>query len=140
MDRLVEYTSNHPFYVIALLAMLILVVVHEIRQRSLTMFSVSPGDAVRLINRGAVVVDVRPAEAFNGGHIQDARNVPLAELNAQPDTLKKFRKKVVMLVCDNGAQSAKAAAMLHKHGYEKPASLRGGMSAWTNDNLPVAKS
>ncbi len=36
--------------------------------------------AVRLMNQGALVLDLRPKEAFEAGHIADARNVPAAEL------------------------------------------------------------
>ena len=43
--------------------------------------SVTPNEAVLLINRAnAVVLDVRDDAEFAGGHITDARHIPLAHL------------------------------------------------------------
>jgi rhodanese-related sulfurtransferase len=100
---------------------------------------VSPGDAVRLINRSAHVIDVRPAEAFGDGHIANSRNIELASLEADPNSVKKKKDKVLLTVCDSGQTSGKAAAVLRKAGYENSFSLRGGIQAWRAENLPLAK-
>jgi rhodanese-related sulfurtransferase len=94
-------------------------------------------EAVRLINGGALVIDVRNAEAFAAGHIIDSRHIEQNELAAQADTLKKYREKPVLLYCDTGTISATAARALKSLGFGKVVNLRGGLAAWKQENLPT---
>jgi rhodanese-related sulfurtransferase len=102
--------------------------------------ALSAQQAVRLMNQGALVIDLRSKELYDAGHIGDARNVPAAELEAQAGALKKWRDKSVITYCDNGTDGAGAARTLMKLGFTKVFNLQGGLSAWAKDNLPVAKS
>jgi rhodanese-related sulfurtransferase len=139
MQQLAEFAGNHVLLMLGLLGSFALVAGYELRQRAQGVLQISPGDAVRLINRSAVIVDVRGPEAFSAGHIVNARNLTLAEIEKDPDALKKNKSKVVLTVCDSGAQSGKAATLLRKAGYENTFSLRGGIAAWRAENLPLAK-
>jgi rhodanese-related sulfurtransferase len=96
--------------------------------------------AVRLMNQGALVLDLRGKELYDAGHIGDARNVPVAELESQAESLKKWRDKNVITYCDSGSNGAVAARTLMKLGFTKVFNLQGGLSAWVKDNLPLAKS
>lgn len=139
MERIFEFSGNHPFLVTALVAMIFLVAFHEFRRRAQGASSVATSDAVRLINRGAVVVDVRDAAAYTAGHIVNARNHPAASLKDNPESLAKLRKKTLLLVCDNAAISARAAGELRQQGFEQVFNLRGGLAAWRQENLPLVK-
>src|SRR5690606_21168979 len=100
---------------------------------------VGPADAVRLMNGGAAVIDVRSSEDFQKGHVVNARNVELGQINADHPVLKKLKNKVLITVCDNGIVSNRAAALLRKAGFEKVFSLKGGLNGWRADNLPLVK-
>jgi len=139
MEQLAQFAGNHVLMVMGLIAAFGLVAVYELRLRAHGVTHVSPGDAVRLINKSALVVDVRSPEAFKNGHIVNSRNVPLAELQSDPDILKKHKAKIVLAVCDSGMDAGKAATSLRKAGFEKSFSLRGGLRAWQTENLPLAK-
>lgn len=139
MEQLAEFAGNHTLMVLALLGSFGLVAVYEIRLRASTLTHVSPGDAVKLINKAAVVIDVRDAEAFASGHIVNARNLPLGELLGDPDAVKKNKSKILLTVCDSGLECGKAANALRKAGYESAFSLRGGIKAWRAENLPLTK-
>jgi rhodanese-related sulfurtransferase len=96
--------------------------------------------ATQLMNQNkAVVVDVRTPDEFAGGHLRDARNVPLQELSKRTSELDKFKSKTVITVCQSGATSAKAAALLKKAGFAEAASLDGGLAAWQAQGLPLTK-
>jgi rhodanese-related sulfurtransferase len=99
--------------------------------------SVEPQDAVKLINRDAVVIDLRSAEAFARGHIVHAKNIPFDELAARGDALERYKSKPVVAVCDTGTTSGKAVQLLQKAGVEDVYGLRGGIAAWTQANLPL---
>jgi len=139
MEQLAEFAGNHVLLSLALIGAVALVVVSELRLKAQGLTHVSPGDAVKLINKSALVIDVRSPEAFAGGHIANARNIELAKIEADPDSVKKKKDKVLLTVCDSGLASPKAAAALRKAGYENTFSLRGGVQAWRAENLPLAK-
>lgn len=136
MDQLVEFASNNALLVSALIASALAVLFYETRLKSQGLSSISAGDAVHLINRGALIVDVRDEASFNNGHIVESRHMTTDELLAgAADKIKK--KKAVLLICDVGSQSSRAAAALRKSGVENVFSLKGGIAAWRQENLPI---
>ena len=103
--------------------------------------SLSPQDAVQRINREkAVVVDVREPAEFAGGHITNAKNVPLGQLEERLPQVVKNKALPVVLVCATSPRSVRAQAIARKLGYEKAEAMAGGMQAWRGANLPVAKA
>jgi rhodanese-related sulfurtransferase len=100
--------------------------------------SVNPTQATQLINReDALVVDVREPGEYGAGHILGARNVPLARIDGTP--VAKNKDKPVIVYCDTGNRSAKAAAALRSQGYARAVNLAGGLGAWQQAGLPVEK-
>ncbi|WP_291588423.1 rhodanese-like domain-containing protein [Comamonas sp. UBA7528] len=103
--------------------------------------SLTPADAVQRINREkAVVVDVREAEEYVTGHITNAKNIPLAQLDERLPQVAKNKSVPVVLVCEKGARAVRAEAMAKKLGYEKAQALAGGMKGWRNAGMPVVKA
>ncbi|KQP17610.1 rhodanese-like domain-containing protein [Pseudorhodoferax sp. Leaf267] len=97
--------------------------------------------AVQLINREkAVVVDVREAEEFAGGHIVGAKNVPVAQLEERLPAVVKNKGLPLLLVCPTGARANKAVAVARKLGYEKAQAIGGGMKGWRDAGLPLEKA
>jgi rhodanese-related sulfurtransferase len=137
MARFLEFMSRHPLLVGSIAILAIVAVVIELRHRKSGGAAVSPADAVLLMNAGALVLDVRAADAYAGGHIIDSRNIASADLASQADSLKKYREKPVILCCDTGVTSGGAAATLKSLGFAKVVNLRGGLSAWKQENLPL---
>ena len=97
--------------------------------------------AVQLINREkAVVVDVRDAEEFAGGHIVGSKNLPLAQLEEKLPTAVKNKGLPLLLVCASGVRANKAVAAAKKLGFEKAQAIGGGMKAWRDAGLPTEKA
>jgi rhodanese-related sulfurtransferase len=140
MQRLLEYIAHHPYLAGATLLAAIAVLAFELRARVHAFAALSAMQAVRLMNQGALVIDLRSKELYDAGHIVDARNVPVAELESQADSLKKWRDRNVITYCDSGAQGASAARSLMKLGFTKVFNLQGGLNAWVKDNLPLART
>jgi rhodanese-related sulfurtransferase len=137
MDTYLEFTSNHPLLVGALLLSFFLLVFTELRRKAAGMVNVDPQQAVKLINADAVVVDLRSADAFAAGHIVRARNIPHDELEANLGKLEKDKSKAILAVCQSGISSTKAVGELQKLGFESVYGIKGGMAAWTQAGLPV---
>ncbi len=101
---------------------------------------VNPGEATLLINReDAHVIDVREVDEFAGGHLPDARNIPLAKLADRVSEIDKFKDKPVIVCCASGMRSGKASGELKKLGFTRVHSLAGGVDAWVGAGLPVKK-
>lgn len=100
----------------------------------------SPVEATMMINReDALVVDVREQAEFVGGHIPNARHIPLGDLERRSGDLEKFRDRPVILCCASGARSGSGAATLKKAGFDKVFSLRGGLAEWEKAGQPVSR-
>lgn len=93
--------------------------------------------ATRLINDShAVVVDVREPSEFAAGHLPNARNIPVAELERRVGELPG--SKPVLLCCATGVRSGRAAATLGKDG-RQVFNLAGGLKAWREAGLPLVR-
>lgn len=102
---------------------------------------VGPLEAVQLMNRrDAVVLDVREPAEYKAGHITNARNVPEKQLESRVKELEKVKTKPIIVCCPRGNRSASIAGMLRKQGFTEVVSLRGGLAAWQQANMPLEKS
>lgn len=100
--------------------------------------AVSVQEAVQLVNqKQGIFLDVRNQDAFKTASIPQARHLPAADLQSKLGTLPK--NKPIIVVCDQGRESARIAGSLRKQGYADAVSLSGGLQAWTKDGLPLSK-
>jgi len=139
MDRLIDYFTNHPFLAGGLVLMVLVVVAYEMRRQGQGSTAIVPNDVIRMMNEGAVLVDVRPASQFKDGHIAGARNVPGDQIAADAKVLEKLAGKTLIMCCDTGSTASAALRTLARAGFKNVFSLRGGLAAWRQDNLPVVK-
>ena len=140
MQRLLEFIGHHPFLATGAVLAAAAVAIYEIRERMQAFAALTAMQAVRLMNQGALVIDLRGKDSYDAGHIADARNVPAAQLASQAEGLKKWRDKTVITYCDSGVSGASGARTLMRLGFTKVFNLQGGLNAWIKDNLPLAKT
>jgi rhodanese-related sulfurtransferase len=134
-----QFVSLHPYLGIATALAAALVAVYEMRARSESLISVSPQDLIRLMNQGALVLDLRPQEQYQAGHLNGARQMSGESLLNAGETLKRLKEKAVVVYDDSGSLSGAAVRQLAAQGFTKVAALRGGLAAWRADNLPVSR-
>ena len=102
--------------------------------------AVSTLEATQLINRqDALVLDVRSAEEFQKGHILNARNMPISQIDARLGDIARYKVKPVIVTCESGNRSGAPAAVLRKEGFAQVFVLSGGIAAWQQAGLPVEK-
>lgn len=138
MEKLPEYVANHPWLVSLAVIAAVLVIVFEIRARRDAFAGISPQDLIRLQNQGALIIDLRNPEAFSAGHIGGARRMDSAEMLTAGDSLKKFKEKNVVVYCESGSTGAAAARVLLRQGFKQVFNLKGGITGWRGENLPLA--
>ena len=89
---------------------------------------VTGSDARRLVEEGALLVDVRTPEEFAAGHLPTAVNIPVQELDRRLSELEPKDRRIV-LYCRSGNRSGRAARILRSAGYSALHDL-GAMSRW----------
>jgi len=85
-------------------------------------------EAHRLVDQGALLLDVRTPEEFARGHLPGARNVPVQVLESRLADVGD-RALPVVVYCRSGARSAHAKAILTSHGFGAVSDL-GGMNRY----------
>jgi rhodanese-related sulfurtransferase len=96
--------------------------------------------ATQLINRqNAVMLDLRETKEYDGGHLPNAVHIPLSELKNRSGELSKFTSRPLIAYCDRGTRSRGAGSALSKLGFAEVYTLRGGVKAWADAGLPLAK-
>jgi rhodanese-related sulfurtransferase len=139
MEPLLQYIGHHPLLSALAVAAALAVLVNELRLRAQLVGALAPQEAIRLMNQGAAVVDLRAAAEFAAGHISGARNIPAAEIDTAVDTLKRYKERPVVLYCERGNTATGAVRALAAQGFAKVFNLRGGLAAWRAENLPLAR-
>jgi hydroxyacylglutathione hydrolase len=83
----------------------------------------------------AVALDVREPEEFRHGHVPGAVNLPQADLASRLEELP--RQQPILVLCQGGFRSLRAAQFLKQAGFEQVASVRGGTAAWEAEGRPL---
>lgn len=140
MAQLGEFVANHWVLVSALVVIVVLIVVIELKRKVLGFADIKPQEAVRLINHeDAVVLDVRDDKEYRSGHILNAVHIPLGLLEERLQELEAHKNKPVVVYCRTGQHSAQAGVILRKQGFERVYKLGGGILAWQGADLPLTK-
>lgn len=110
------------------------------------MAKITPSQLDEQLSAGSdpFVLDIRPSDAFERGHIDDSHNLPVySDLQrGNDDSLRDGfgdipSDRPVIVVCKAGIVARRATSVLNEEGYEAT-TLLGGMSGWNgyrNDTL-----
>ncbi|WP_243050757.1 rhodanese-like domain-containing protein [Dyella sp. RRB7] len=141
LHKLPEFVGNHLALVALFLILLLAIIVMEI----LTLFrkykELTPAGLTLLINReGPLLVDLSAYAEFEKAHVPGSRHVAMSQFDPEHKDLIKAKDVPVVLIDKDGrGASAKAAQRLVKAGFSKVYTLGGGVQAWQQAQLPVAK-
>ena len=140
MEQYLEFVSNHPLLFAALAAVLAMLVWTEVRRFTAGYQTIGPNDAVRLMNQGEpLILDVREDSEVRQGKIEGAKHIPLGVLAKRIDEVAGNKDKPVIVYCRSGNRSAAACGILKRSGFENVHNLKGGVTAWSQANLPLKK-
>jgi len=89
------------------------------------------------VKKGALLVDVREADeiaelAFD---VPNILHIPLGEFDTRYTEIPKDRDVVV--VCQHGVRSLRAAGFLVNHGYNKAVNMKHGIVRWAQKGFPT---
>jgi rhodanese-related sulfurtransferase len=95
----------------------------------------APELAAKLHEGSAIVIDVREAAEFEGGHIPGAINLPLSSFD--PGRLPDRQGRMLVLNCAGGKRSAIALEQCAAAQAAARTHLAGGIGAWEAAGLPI---
>jgi rhodanese-related sulfurtransferase len=137
MDQIIQFANSHVMLTVSAIAVTLMALIYEIRLKTQGFREVPATDCVRLINQGALVLDLRNREKFNAGHIINARNIEADQLDSKISDLKNNLEQPIVVCCDSGVSSSRVAARLHKQGFTQVYNLKGGLATWRSENYPL---
>ena len=80
---------------------------------------------------GAILLDVRTAQEYGGGHIPGSKNVPLQAID-KVSSVAENKDTVLFVYCYSGARSRQAAGLLQRMGYRNVNNI-GGIAAYAGN-------
>ena len=140
MHRLPDFFGNHLYLSLGFVGVLIALVTSEAQRLTRGYTALTPAGLTQLVNReNALLIDVSPQADFEKGHIPGAKNVAMSQFDPDNKELAKVRDLPVAVVCKTGTTSGQAAQRLKKAGFSKVFWLEGGLGAWGEAQMPLAK-
>jgi len=83
------------------------------------------------LDKGNLIIDLRPEELYAKGHIGGAVNKQFGELPEYFESgIKPFGYDKIILVCDDGQLSSYTTSLLRMMGYGNIYAMRWGMGGW----------
>ena len=73
-----------------------------------------------------LILDVRDADEYESGHVEDSLNIPYAELGERLSELPRDRP--IATVCSGGKRSGLAASILQREGFDQVIHVTGGIT------------
>lgn len=90
-------------------------------------------------NKAFVLVDLRPRQEFDEGHIKGARQIDYYATNFTRIVSSLDRNATILLYCQRGRQSPLALRAFEKLRFVEVVLLDGGFHAWVEAGLPVVR-
>ena len=97
--------------------------------------NVTGREAEKIINedkhdKDLIILDVREAKDFNNGHLQNAINIPIKDINKRIDELRNYKSKDIIVYCNTGRKSSEVAENLVEHGFKDVTNVVEGISEY----------
>ena len=85
----------------------------------------------KMVEKGAILLDVRSIQEFKEGHLKNAISMPVYDINKKHNEILTDKNQTIIVYCSTGHRSAKAQKLLKKLGYEKVYNLCDGLENYS---------
>jgi phage shock protein E len=102
---------------------------------------VAAAEVLELVGQsdGPILLDVRTAPEFEGGHVPGAVNIPHSELGGRLAEVDAWRERGAVVYCERGGRAGVAADVLADAGFDRVLHLEGDMSGWREAGREVER-
>ena len=88
---------------------------------------------------GFVILDVRTAGEYSGGHIEGSTNIDVKSESFKEEVGKLDKSKTYLVHCRTGRRSDIAASIMEEMGFTDIYEMNGGILGWQDAGYPVTK-
>jgi rhodanese-related sulfurtransferase len=139
MDQLIQFVQNHWELSLGFAAVVILIVFEEVKRNTSGIKRLSPQDLTLMMNHDEItLIDLRPTDEFKTGYILGSININETNVDEIAKKLETYKNKKIALVHTAENTSFDIANKLAKKEFQVSI-LAGGIGAWKNASLPLAK-
>lgn len=86
-----------------------------------------------------VILDVRTAEEYSGGHIEGAANIDVKSESFKEEVGKLDKSKTYLVHCRTGRRSETAVKAMEEMGFTDIYWMQDGIVGWQDAGYPVTK-
>ena len=87
---------------------------------------------------GVVLLDIRTAQEFNDGFIENAQNIDFYNEQFANEINSLDKEKVYALYCRSGHRSGLALKMMKENGFQSVCHLDGGIINWAESGKAIS--
>ena len=122
------------YFVIAVLAILLLLGCSQKKQQEASYRQISMNEAAAMMEEasGYMILDVRRADEFASGHIPNAINIPNEEIGTAQIPELPEKDQLILVYCRSGNRSKQASEKLAALGYTNIVEF-GGINSWPGE-------
>lgn len=141
LHKLPQFIGNHAALAGLFAVLLVALLAMQIAELFSKTRTLTPAGLTLLINRESpLLIDLSARADFEKMHVPGAKHVAMSQFDPENKDLAKAKElPVVVMDKDGQGNSVKAAQRLVKAGFLKVHLLGGGVYAWHQAQLPVAK-
>ena len=141
LQKLPQFIGNHGALAALFVVLLVALIAMQIAELFSKTRTLTPAGLTLLINRESpLLIDLSARADFEKMHVPGAKHVAMSQFDPENKDLAKAKElPVVVMDKDGQGNSGKAAQRLVKAGFLKVHVLGGGVYAWHQAQLPVAK-
>lgn len=140
LHKLPTFVGNHLALSALFVVILVALVAMEFARLLRKYQELTPAGLTLLINReNPLLVDLSARADFEKMHVPGARHVLPSQFDPEHKDLAKAKDLPVVVMDKDGRGSDKAAQRLVKAGFTRVYTLGGGVLAWQQAQLPLAK-
>ena len=136
MQQYIDFALSHWLLITALVGVLILLIIEEVSALTGSKYEIEPDEAAILMQKGAVVYDIRDKSLYKQGHIAGAKWIKYNQVADKPESLLN-KDRVMIFYCDNGTRSGELTELLRKKQGYKIHFISGGLKNWTEGGFSV---
>ncbi len=81
----------------------------------------------KMVEKGALLIDVRSPQEFAEGHLENAILLPEYEIKQKIEQIVTDKAQVMIVYCSTGHRGIKAQKLLQRLGYKEVYNLQNGL-------------
>ena len=136
MQQYIEFALSHWLLITALVGVLILLVIEEVSALTSSKYEIDPDQAAILIQKGAIIYDIRDRSLYKKSHIKGAKWIKYNQVADKPESILNTDNDMIFY-CDNGTRSGELTEMLRKKQGYKIHFISGGLKNWSEGGFSV---